>query len=111
MSHNSQNESDSGYSLTRYSLTTHLDLVTKTLEPNLDRNLTSFNFSGSPQHDHHDTEAGPDIADLDIGLKTDNQMFDEAEFRPAVEVFSNPDLDYLTQHGGTGGSVSHLARC
>jgi len=82
MSHNSQNESDSGYSLT----------------------------SGSPQHDHHDTEAGPDIADLDIGLRSDNQMFDEAEFRPATEVFSNPDLDYLNQHGGTGGSVSHLAR-
>lgn len=94
-SHNSQHESDSGYSLT----------------------------SGSPHSQEGtlgDTEAGPDIADIDIALNKDNfflekdnnQMFDEAEFRPATEVFSNPgfDLDYLNTHGGGTGSVSHLAR-
>merc|ERR1719285_1002210 len=48
-----------------------------------------------------DTEAGPDIADPN--------SFSESEFRPASEVFSGNDLDYLGQHGSQG-TVSHLAR-
>lgn len=70
----SQNESDSGYSVT----------------------------SGSPhsQEGNLDTEAGPDIADMD--------GFNEEEFRPASEVFG--DLDFLNQHGTSSSSVSHLAR-
>jgi len=48
-----------------------------------------------------DTEAGPDIADPN--------SFSESEFRPASEVFTGNDLDYLGQHGSQG-TVSHLAR-
>jgi len=80
----SQNESDSGYSVT----------------------------SGSPhsQEGNLDTEAGPDIAELDGG-----EHFVDSEFRPAHEVFSGGgggqlDLDYLQQHGSQSSSVSHLAR-
>jgi len=79
----SQNESDSGYSIT----------------------------SGSPhsQEGNLDTEAGPDIADLDCV-----ENFGESEFRPANEVFLGSggqlDLDYLQQHGSGSSSVSHLAR-
>lgn len=83
----SQNESDSGYSVT----------------------------SGSPhsQEGNLDTEAGPDIADLELR----NNLLDpdmEDEFRPATEVFGKSsaglDLDYLNQHGSGTSSVSHLAR-
>lgn len=81
----SQHESDSGYSVT----------------------------SESPhsQEGTLDTEAGPDIADLDITPKFGQETFEEDEFRPATEVFNNQplDFDYLSQHGSTG-SVSHLAR-
>jgi hypothetical protein len=48
-----------------------------------------------------DTEAGPDIADAN--------SFSE-EFRPASEVFTGNDLDFLGQHGSQSSSVSHLAR-
>lgn len=69
---NSQNESDSGYSVT----------------------------SGSPNsQDNLDTEAGPDIGE-----------FNEDEFRPATEVFSGQDFDYLNQHGSDSSTISHLAR-
>merc|ERR1719431_454075 len=76
----SQNESDSGYSVT----------------------------SGSPhsQEGNLDTEAGPDIGDMDLRPEDD-------EFRPASEVFGQGgemNLDYLTQHGSGSSSVSHLAR-
>lgn len=72
----SQNESDSGYSIT----------------------------SGSPnsQQENLDTEAGPDIAELDT--------FNDDEFRPAAEVFSGQDFDYLNKHGSDSSTVSHLAR-
>lgn len=81
----SQHESDSGYSVT----------------------------SGSPhsQEGNLDTEAGPDIAELDGG-----EHFQDSDFRPAHEVFSGGsqggqlDLDYLQQHGSQSSSVSHLAR-
>jgi len=49
-----------------------------------------------------DTEAGPDIADAN--------SFSEGEFRPASEVFTGNDLDFLGQHGSQSSSVSHLAR-
>lgn len=49
-----------------------------------------------------DTEAGPDIGDMD--------GFNEEEFRPATEVFSGQDLDFLNTHGSDSSSVSHLAR-
>ena len=52
-----------------------------------------------------DTCAGPEIAPFD-----DGEQFDESEFRPATEVFSGGDLDFLQQHGTTSSSVSHLAR-
>jgi len=73
---NSQHESDSGYSIT----------------------------SGSPnsQEGNLDTEAGPDIGDMD--------GFNDDEFRPATEVFSGQDLDFLNKHGSDSSSVSHLAR-
>lgn len=83
----SQNESDSGYSVT----------------------------SGSPhsQEGNLDTEAGPDIADMELR----NNLLDpdmEDEFRPAAEVFgkrgTDLDLDYLNQHGTGSSSVSHLGR-
>jgi len=72
----SQNESDSGYSIT----------------------------SGSPnsQQENLDTEAGPDIGELDT--------FNDEEFRPASEVFSGQDFDYLNKHGSDSSTVSHLAR-
>jgi len=79
----SQNESDSGYSVT----------------------------SGSPhsQEGNLDTEAGPDIAELDGG-----ENFQDSDFRPAHEVFSGGgdqlDLDYLQRLGSESSSVSHLAR-
>ena len=68
--------------------------------------------SGSPhsQEGNLDTEAGPDIADLD------GENFQDSDFRPAHEVFSGGnqggqlDLDYLQQHGSQSSSVSHLAR-
>jgi len=82
----SQNESDSGYSVT----------------------------SGSPhsQEGNLDTEAGPDIGDLGGPMSQD---FQDDEFRPATEVFKGGDqggldLDYLNQHGSASSSVSHLAR-
>jgi len=57
--------------------------------------------SGSPgansQEGNLDTEAGPDIGE-----------FQDSEFRPATEVFS--DLDYLSSHGTASSSVSSLAR-
>ena len=44
-----------------------------------------------------DTEAGPDIAD--------------DEFRPATEVFKDPNaFDFLSQHGGSSNTASQLAR-
>ena len=52
-----------------------------------------------------DTCAGPDIAPFE-----DGEQFDESEFRPATEVFSGGDLDFLQQHGTDSSSVSHLAR-
>jgi len=52
-----------------------------------------------------DTCAGPEIAPFD-----DGEQFDDSEFRPATEVFSGGDLDFLQQHGSTNSSVSHLAR-
>ena len=52
-----------------------------------------------------DTCAGPDIAPFD-----DGEQFDDSEFRPATEVFSGGDLDFLQQHGTDSSSVSHLAR-
>lgn len=52
-----------------------------------------------------DTYAGPDIAPFDEG-----EQFSDSEFRPATEVFSGGDLDFLQQHGNTTSSVSHLAR-
>ena len=52
-----------------------------------------------------DTCAGPDIAPFDEG-----EQFDDSEFRPATEVFSGGDLDFLQQHGTNSSSVSHLAR-
>ena len=52
-----------------------------------------------------DTCAGPDIAPFEEG-----EQFDESEFRPATEVFSGGDLDFLQQHGTDSSSVSHLAR-
>jgi len=81
----SQNESDSGYSVT----------------------------SGSPhsQEGNLDTEAGPDIGDLGGPMSHD---FQDDEFRPATEVFQGGqgslDLDYLNQHGSASSTVSHLAR-
>lgn len=81
----SQNESDSGYSVT----------------------------SGSPhsQEGNLDTEAGPDIGDLGGPMGHD---FQDDEFRPATEVFQGGqgtlDLDYLNQHGSASSTVSHLAR-
>lgn len=83
----SQNESDSGYSVT----------------------------SGSPhsQEGNLDTEAGPDIADLELRNNLLDPDMDD-EFRPATEVFGKTqpglDLDYLNQHGSGTTSVSHLAR-
>lgn len=68
--------------------------------------------SGSPhsQEGNLDTEAGPDIGDLELR----NNLLDpeDDEFRPASEVFGKGgmDLDYLSQHGGGSSSVSHLAR-
>merc|ERR1711972_1061266 len=38
------------------------------------------------------------------------EHFDDSEFRPAHEVFSGGDLDFLQQHGSQSSSVSHLAR-
>ena len=52
-----------------------------------------------------DTCAGPDIAPFE-----DGEQFDDSEFRPATEVFSGGDLDFLQQHGTDSSSVSHLAR-
>ncbi|XP_023340175.1 transforming acidic coiled-coil-containing protein 3 [Eurytemora carolleeae] len=72
----SQNESDSGYSITSGSPNSHEGIL--------------------------DTEAGPDIGDMD--------QFTEEEFRPATEVFSGQDLDFLNQHGSGSSTVSHLAR-
>lgn len=80
----SQNESDSGYSVT----------------------------SGSPhsQEGNLDTEAGPDIGDME--LRRSMLEPEEEAFRPASEVFGKGamDLDYLNQHGSGSSSVSHLAR-
>jgi len=80
----SQNESDSGYSVT----------------------------SGSPhsQEGNLDTEAGPDIGDME--LRRSMLEPEEEDFRPASEVFGKGgmDLDYLNQHGSGSSSVSHLAR-
>jgi len=80
----SQNESDSGYSVT----------------------------SGSPhsQEGNLDTEAGPDIGDME--LRRSMLEPEDEDFRPASEVFGKGgmDLDYLNQHGSGSSSVSHLAR-
>jgi len=81
----SQNESDSGYSVT----------------------------SGSPhsQEGNLDTEAGPDIGDME--LRRNMLDAEDEDFRPATEVFGKGggmDLDYLNQHGSGSSSVSHLAR-
>lgn len=84
----SQHESDSGYSVTSESPPLH------------------------SQEGCLDTEAGPDIADLDLTPKLPQDTFEDDEFRPATEVFGNQaplDFDYLSSHGGTS-SVSHLAR-
>merc|ERR1719270_1744519 len=55
-----------------------------------------------------DTCAGPDIAPF--GDPESGEHFDDSEFRPAHEVFSGGDLDFLQQHGSQSSSVSHLAR-
>ena len=55
-----------------------------------------------------DTCAGPDIAPFDD--PESGEHFDDSEFRPAHEVFSGGDLDFLQQHGSQSSSVSHLAR-
>ena len=85
--------------------------------------------SGSPhsQEGNLDTEAGPDIAELDgehfvVRLCREKYsilvtlvfLLQDSEFRPAHEVFTGGggqlDLDYLQQHGSQSSSVSHLAR-
>ena len=53
-----------------------------------------------------DSCAGPDIAPFD----DTGEQFEDSEFRPATEVFSGGDLDFLQQHGTENSSVSHLAR-
>jgi len=83
----SQNESDSGYSVCSVT-------------------------SGSPhsQEGNLDTEAGPDIGDME--LRRNMLEPEDEDFRPASEVFGKGgmDLDYLNQHGSGSSSVSHLAR-
>ena len=67
-----------------------------------------------------DSEAGPDIAERLDGLMMsttssmshpDDQEEEEEEFRPAAEVFRDPNaLDFLSQHGTASGVPSQLAR-
>lgn len=79
----SQNESDSGYSVT----------------------------SGSPhsQEGNLDTEAGPDIAEFYAGEQFVDSEFRPAH-EVFTGGGGQLDLDYLQQHGSESSSVSHLAR-
>lgn len=86
----SQHESDSGYSCSPT-----LQSVSDAEPHSRAQGTTSLT----------DTCAGPDIAPFD-----DGEQFDDSEFRPASEVFSGGDLDFLQQHGTDSSSVSHLAR-
>jgi len=85
----SQHESDSGYS------------CSPTLQSMSDQVGGGTMTSG-------DTCAGPDIAPFDDPEA--GEHFEDSEFRPAHEVFSGGDLDFLQQHGSQSSSVSHLAR-
>merc|ERR1719391_1629497 len=87
----SQHESDSGYS------------CSPTLQSMSDRDQVGGGTMTSV-----DTCAGPDIAPFDD--PESGEHFDDSEFRPAHEVFSGGDLDFLQQHGSQSSSVSHLAR-
>merc|ERR1719391_1071198 len=87
----SQHESDSGYS------------CSPTLQSMSDRDQVGGGTMTSV-----DTCAGPDIAPFD-DPETGEQC-EDSEFRPAHEVFSGGDLDFLQRHGSESSSVSHLAR-
>ena len=68
-------------------------------------NTVTMSSGADPGPDIGDSCAGPDIAPFD-----DGEQFEDSEFRPATEVFTGGDLDFLQQHGTQSSSVSHLAR-